>query len=479
MRLLEFVRYTNPMVNSEVPAMTHLPLSEVGHSAEAPLHGMHTSRENICVESDNSDPGFTQKMSRYREILEGFRANLEPFERIYKNIHQNPELSRREENTAALISSELRSIGYEVHDAIGGYGLVGILKNGPGKVVMLRSELDALPIEEQTGLPYASTKRMKDWWGREQPVMHACGHDMHMVCLLAASRLLFDSKAEWSGTVVILYQPNEEHTGGAQAMLNDGLYERVPVPDIVMAQHLMQIPAGSVSIKSGHVLVSADTASIRIFSSEGYSANPQISINAAVVASQVIVKLNALVKKAPGGRYASIHVEEIHAGEPGMDWVPHVDLVLDVKAYDPNVRQYLHDAIKELVETEAGSSGAIKKPMINFVSRAPLTSNDIGAVEKVGQVFGEFFGPEKVLDQVPSHPCEDFSLLARAHGVPYIFWFLGRADPEQLDRAKKEGKILEQIPIEHSPFNAPLIHPTLETGMNALALATLSYLVKE
>ncbi len=248
----------------------------------------------------------------------------------------------------------LPDLGLEVSEGIGRHGVVGVLRNGPGPVVLLRAELDALPILEQTGLPYQSTQYMEDWWGRRQPVMHACGHDMHMANLMGA--------------------------------------------------------------------------------------------------------------------------EEIHAGKPGSDWVSHLDIVLDVKAYDPAIRTKLIDGIKEVVEREASDSGANKAPEITTSVRAPLTSNDATLPDQLQIVFSGFFGSQNVLNDLPSHPCEDFSRLATAVDAPYVFWWIGRADPADLRRAREEGRLLDAIPIEQSPFNAPLIYPTLETGIHAFSLAALSVL---
>ena len=366
---------------------------------------------------------------------------------------------------------------FDVVEGIGGCGIVGILRNGLGPVVLLRAELDALPIKEQTGLPFQSNEYMDDWWGHRQPVMHACGHDMHIASLLGAAELLHNARSEWAGTLIALFQPNEEHTGGAQAMLDDHLYERLGVrPDAVFAQHLSPIPSGSISIRPGPVLVSADTVRVRLFSSQGRAANPQVSIDVVVLASKIILALQVLAQEVGKDGYASISTEEIHAGEPGADWVSHADIVLDVKAYDAAIRSRLIDGIRETVEREASQSGASKTPEITTSVRAPLTTNDPELSEQLKNVFGVFFGSHNLLDYLPSHPCEDFSYLATAANAPYAFWFVGRADPEALRRAHEEGRFLDAIPINHSPFNAPLIHPTLETGIHALSLAALSVL---
>lgn len=424
-------------------------------------------------------PSLTNTKLDLASIIETFAPPLAQFESLYKDIHQHPDLSCSEGRTSSIIADRLQDLGFDVRESIGGHGVVGVLQNGPGKVVMLRAELDALPIQEQTGLSFSSTKRMADMWGRDQPVMHACGHDMHMACLVAAAKLLHDARSTWAGTLEVLFQPNEEHTGGAQSMIDDGLYEKIPKPDVIMAQHLMQIPSGTLSVKSGPVLVSADTVKLRVFSSEGYVANPQVSVEISVVISKVVLRLQDLVKEVSKDGYASIHVEELHIGAPGLDWAEYADVVLDVKAYDPGLRSRLLDGINSIVEDESTASGAAKKPCITSSVRAPLTNNDGHLADRVGQVFAEFFGADKVLQAVPSHPCEDFSILARAVQSPYLFWFLGRVHPEDLDRARRDGNVLDKIPIEHSAFNAPLIHPTLETGMKALSVAALSFLTED
>ncbi|QYS95324.1 Hippurate hydrolase [Trichoderma simmonsii] len=259
-------------------------------------------------------------------------------------------------------------------------------------------------------------------------------------------------------------------------MVDDGLYDKIPTPDIVMAQHLIPIHSGSVSLKSGPVLVSADTVCIRLFASKGHTANPQVTVDIISVASKIILRFQDLERVLSEDGYVSIFPEQIHAGQPGLPWVEHADIVLDVKAYDPNLRIKLLQGINDIVNEEATLSGAKKKPEITSSIRAPLTSNDQQLTEKVGAAFKEFFGVENVLEDVPSHPCEDFSILASAVKAPYLFWFLGRVDPGQLDRAHQTDRFLEEIPIEHSPVNAPLIHPTMETGMKALSIATLFFL---
>ena len=409
-------------------------------------------------------------------IVDRFRPDLAPFEALYQDLHRHPELSRFEARTASVISSHLRRLGFRTHNDIGGHGVVGVLENGPGKTVMLRAELEALPIEERTCLPYASKVRQADWWGRDQPVMHACGHDLHMACLMAAGKLLLDARAEWTGTLIVLFQPNGAHVSGARAMVDDGLYDKIPVPDVVMAQHLMPIRSGAVSIRPGPVLASAEIVTIQLFTTMGYAANPHLSVDGTVVASKIIVQLDDLARKVAGGRYACIHINQIHAGGAGIDWADRIDIVLYVKAYDQDIRQRIFDGIKELADIERLAAGASKEPQISRSVWAPATVNDAQVARLVRRAFVEHFGEEQVLSDVPSRHCDDFSILARAKEVPYLFWFLGRVDSISLEAAEKEDRFLDMIAIEQSPLNAPLLHPTLETGMGALAVAALSFL---
>lgn len=425
-------------------------------------------------------PSSPSLASRVADIVFGHKPDLGHFEALYRTLHQGAELSTCENQTADLVASALADMGFRVERHLGGTGVAGVLSSGEGgTTVLLRAELDGLPIKEETGLPYASTRRMADSWGRDQPTMHACGHDLHMACLLATAALLHDARAEWNGTVIVVFQPNEEHTGGAQAMVDGGLYNRVPVPDVVLGQHSGPFKAGTLNVRAGPVLVSADTMRIRLFSSLGHAANPQVNIDPVKLASNIIVKLDDLAKEIAGDEYAYIGVDEIHAGYPGQDWVSHADLTLDVKAYNPTIRQTLLDRITVLVKEEWANSGAKNSPEISVSVGAPLTENSPTHSAAIRRTFASFFGDSILGDALPRHPCEDFSRLAAAHDTPYVFWFFGREDPQAFDDAILTGTFLDKIPINHSPFNSPTLHPTLEFGTEALALAALTFLVGE
>ncbi|KAI1132551.1 hypothetical protein F5Y10DRAFT_274708 [Nemania abortiva] len=411
-------------------------------------------------------------------IVHRYRPDLASFEAAYHEIHQNADLSTQENYTANYVESFLSNLEFRVISRIGGTGVAGVLSNGDGETVLLRAELDGLPIEEATQVPYASTKRMLDAWGREQPTMHACGHDLHMVCLMASATLLKNAMDQWKGTLVVVFQPNEEHTGGAKAMLDDGLYDCVPIPDVVLAQHSGPFKAGTLNIRGGPVLVSADTVRINLFSTRGFDANPQVNIDPVKLASHIILKLDGLAKEVAGDEYASISVNEIHAGHPGQDWVSHVNLTLDVKTYNPDIRQDLLERIRRGVIEASVGAGVTIPPEITCSVRAPLTNNSHTHAEALRKSFIQFFGECNIGDDIPKHPCEDFSRLATVHGRPYVFWFFGREEPRRYEEAIQQDKFLDKIPLNHSPFNLPQLQPSLQVGADALSLAALRFFLE-
>lgn len=409
-------------------------------------------------------------------IVRNHRPDLSYYEDIYRNVHHNAELSCREAGTADIVAEELGKLGYTVVKGIGGYGLVGMLENGPGRTILLRSELDALPIKEQTGLPFASNQVMIDQYGYERPTMHACGHDLHLTCLLGAADLLRNAKDSWHGTLMVLFQPNEEHTGGAQAMVDDGLYEKVPVPDIVLGQHSNPIRTGQVNIRPGPILVAADTFRIRIFGPSTTTLNPQAGRDPIILGAYILVRLNSIVSNEINPlEFAVVKCEEFHGGQPGLDYVDHADIVLDVKSYKAEIRDQLHEAIRRVVENESKVAGVERPPEINITQRAPMTSNDPMIVDALYQTFRRYFR-DNLGEGQPRKPCEDFSILATSQNKPYAYWFFGTIDAKRWDQAEKEGKLGEAIAQNHSPFYHPTLQPTMTTGVDALALAALTFL---
>ena len=403
------------------------------------------------------------------------RPNLSVYEDFYRDVHRHPELPKQESRTASRIGHHLEHLGFTVHHGIGGHGVVGVLNNGPGQKVLLRSEMDALPIKEQTGLPYASIKTMMDEYEKEQPVMHACGHDLHMAALLAALATLNNCQREWHGTVIALFQPNEEYTGGAQAMVDDGLYDRIPVPDVVLGQHVVPLKSGLVATRPGVVLPSADALDIRIYGDRGPGVNPQNNIEPIGIAANVVSKLKRLPKEFKSSPAVIIGSRAFHAGEPHGDYVAQADFNIDVKTYDGETRHKVLQAVEEIVQEEVKAAGITRKPHIDARARAPLTNNTPAVIKAIQKGFKIHFN-DNAIEMEPDSCVEDFSVLATAKNIPYAYWNIGGIDPDEWVDADLKGQIDSLIPDNHSPFFAPKLHSTLIVGTDALALAALTFL---
>ncbi|KAL2131082.1 hypothetical protein VTI74DRAFT_5578 [Chaetomium olivicolor] len=408
------------------------------------------------------------EVNHLRSIVESHRPELDQYVDFYRDVHQNPELSALEAKTAEKVAAHLERLGYTVHSGIGGHGVVGVFSNGPGKTILMRAELDALPILEQTSVPYRSERRMIDRYGNERPVMHACGHDMNMAALLAAADLLKAAAHQWKGTLLVVFQPDEEETGGAQAMVDDGLYDRVPVPDLMLSQHVVPARAGTVAIRSGSVLIAADSMRIRVIGGpcEG-SVNPQFCVDPIPLSMRIVSELQDAVTKEVGqDEDATVACWEFHAGEPGNDYVAYADILLDIKTFKPAVRRRVLDLVKNKFLDECRAAGVPRDPEITHTVRAPLTSNDDSIAGPVGRVFRDYF-TDKAVDMVFTRACEDFSILGAAHSVPYAYWNFGGTP--------KDAK--EPLPTNHSPLFTPEVNLTLRTGADAMALGALAFLV--
>ncbi|KAK0705597.1 hypothetical protein B0H67DRAFT_637779 [Lasiosphaeris hirsuta] len=409
------------------------------------------------------------KRQLLRTIVESNRPDLGQYAGFYRDVHQNPDISAMEANTAKKAASHLERLGYTVHPHIGGHGVVGMFSNGPGKIVLMRAELDALPILEETSVPYRSERRMVDRYGNERPVMHACGHDMNMAALLAAADLLKAAAHHWNGTLLVVFQPDEEETGGAQAMLDDGLYDRVPVPDLMLGQHVGPLRAGTVAIRSGPILVAADSLRIRVTGGpcEG-SANPQICVDPIPLSMRIVSGLQEAVTHEVGPHEdATVACWGFHAGEPGDDYVTHADILLDIKTIKPDIRRRVLDVVMKKFLDECRAAGVPRDPEFKHTVRAPLTSNDDAIAGTVRYAFHDYFAGN-VAEMTLNRACEDFSTLGAApYNVPYAYWKFG-STPEDA---------VKPVPVNHSPFFAPEVNLTLKTGADAMALAALAFLV--
>jgi amidohydrolase len=411
-------------------------------------------------------------------VLRGLHDALDDLEALYKDVHSHPELSLQERRTAGLAAERLAAAGYEVTDAVGGTGVVGTLRNGEGPTVMLRADMDALPVREDTGLPYASTVTVTDPDGNETPVMHACGHDMHVTWLAGAAALLASAEEAWRGTVVAVFQPAEEVAAGARAMIDDGLFERFPKPDVILGQHVMPMSAGTIAGRPGVITSAGDSLQIRMFGRGAHGSMPQASVDPVVMAAATVLRLQTIVAReiAPADA-AVVTVGALQAGTKENVIPDEAVIKLNVRSFDEHVRQRVLAAIERIVNAESEASGAPKPPEISALDRYDLVRNDERATERVRDALRAHFGDERVRYTEPASASEDFGSFGAGWHVPSVFWLVGGVDPDTYAKAEREGR-LSELPTNHNPKFAPVIHPTLETGVETLVAASCAWLAR-
>ncbi len=409
-------------------------------------------------------------------ILRGLGDTLDDLEALYKDVHSHPELSLQETRTAGLAAQRLNAAGFEVTEHVGGTGVVGLLENGDGPTVMLRADMDALPVKEDTGLPYASTVTVSGTDGSETPVMHACGHDIHVTWLAGASALFAEAKDAWRGTLMAVFQPAEEVAAGAQAMIDDGLFERFPKPDVILGQHVMPMSAGIIASRSGVVTSAGDSFEIRMFGRGAHGSMPQASIDPVVMAASTVLRLQTIVSRevAPSDA-AVVTVGALQAGTKENVIPDEAVIKLNVRTFDENVRQRVLGAIERIVNAESEASGAPQAPVITPLDRYDLVHNDEQATERVRDALRSHFGDDRVTHTGPASASEDFGSFGAEWHVPSVFWFVGGVDPDTYAEAEREGR-LSELPTNHNPKFAPVIHPTLETGVEALVAGACAWL---
>jgi hippurate hydrolase len=395
---------------------------------------------------------------------------------FYQDLHRHPELSFQEVRTAGLVKGRLTELGYEMRAGIGGTGLVGILRNGGGPTVLARADMDALPVREATGLPYASTATATDASGRETPVMHACGHDMHVTCLLGAAAELAAARDDWHGTLLLVFQPAEEQGKGAQAMIDDGLYTRFPVPDIVLGQHVMGLPHDTVASRPGAALSAADSVRVTLHGRGTHGSMPHFGIDPVLLGSAVVMRLNAIVSRelAPG-HFGVVTVGSFQSGSKSNVIPESTTLLLNLRSYDDRTRQQLRDAVERIVKAECDASGSPAPPEFEYTDPFPATENAQAVYDKVSAAFTDHFGDKAILME-PSTGSEDFSDIPNGLGVPYLYWIWGGFDPDTYHRAEADGTLAKVIPGNHASTFAPVMEPTFRTGASAMTVALLSYL---
>ena len=399
---------------------------------------------------------------------------------LYRDLHQHPELSFAEVRTAAIVAQRLRGIGYDTTEQVGRTGVVGVLRNGSGPTVLLRADMDALPMAERTGLPYASVAIGVDAAGNEVPVAHSCGHDVHVACLLGAAQRLAKQESSWRGTVLTVFQPAEELGRGAQAMIDDGLYDRFGRPDVVLGQHVAPLPAGFLAVRPGPFFAAADALRVVLHGSGGHGSRPETTVDPVVMAAATVLRLQTIVSRETAGTDAAVvTVGASRAGTKENIIPDRAELLISVRSFDPQVRQRTLAAIDRIVRAEANASAAPRDPEIVLFDSFPALVNDHAGVARTRPALEAVVGAGRILDPGLVTASEDVGLLASVADVPCVFWLLGGADPAQFAGASSAEHIAErlaQLPSNHSPLFAPVIEPTLSTGVSALVAAAQVWL---
>ncbi|WP_326667940.1 amidohydrolase [Streptomyces sp. NBC_01257] len=412
-------------------------------------------------------------------VTAGLPRMREDLAELYRDLHRHPELSLQEIRTAALLAERLRTAGFdEVAEGVGLTGVVGVLRNGDGPVVMVRADFDALPVEERTGLPYASTARAVAGDGHEVPVMHACGHDMHAVCLAGAAALLAQTRDAWSGTLLVVFQPAEELAVGARGMVDDGLFERFPRPDIILGQHVGPLPAGFIGYGTGPVMAAADSLDITLHGRGGHGSRPEATIDPVLMAANVVTRLQGIVaREVPPAETAVVTVGRLQAGTKDNIIPDKAELGVNVRSFTPAVRDLVRAAVERVVVGESRTSGAERDPEFRWFASAPALVSEPAATERTVAAFSEYFGAQRILPMPQVNASEDVGVFGESLGVPTVFWFWGGLETESTVAAFTEGR-MDELPGNHSPFFAPVIEPTLSTGVEALVVAALTWLGK-
>lgn len=410
------------------------------------------------------------------------RRELPSLQQLYRELHTQPELSFREAQSARRVAAELKQAGAEVTSNVGGHGVVGVLRNGPGPVVLVRTDLDALPVKEETGLPYASTVRTTNDVGAEVHVMHACGHDIHMTSLAGTARVLAGLRDRWSGTVVFIGQPAEERGAGARAMLADGLFTRFPKPNFCLALHVnAEMPAGTVGVTEGFILANVDSVDISVRGAGGHGAWPHRTKDPVVLAAQTVLALQTIVSRETDPLdSAVVTVGSIHGGTKHNIIPDEVKLQLTVRSYTDAVRAHTLEAIRRIARGQALSAGMgeDRLPVVHIEEAefTPACYNQPELARRVQGAFERQFGAEQVQVRKPGMGGEDFSEYGRtADKIPICLFWLGSVDPVRVTEARRTGQALPSL---HSSKYHPLPEPTLLTGVTAMSAAVLDLLKK-
>ncbi|QBD79575.1 amidohydrolase [Ktedonosporobacter rubrisoli] len=421
-------------------------------------------------------------------MQEKIAALLPQIENLYKDLHRSPELSMHETQTASKVAEQIKAIGaYEVASGVGKTGVVCVLRNGEGPTVALRADMDALPVEEKTGLPYASTVRSKDPYGNDVPVMHACGHDIHTACLVGAAQLMSQCKDYWRGTFMALFQPGEETLQGAEAMLRDGVFKRFPRPDYLLGQHATQLPTGTVQHRAGIMAKAVTNLQVRIFGVGGHGAMPENTIDPVIIAAGAIMRMQTIVSREISARYQPvITVGSVQAGLKANVIPDEAMMLITLRSTDDDALKRMVEAVKRTIILEAQISHAPREPEITVSEHGPMLSNDHKLTERIEAAHRAYFKNEHVMKMpYPLPASEDFGafgIAGPAHfpppDIPYCYWTIGTTRADRWAQVPGHDPLekTSQLPGPHSPLFAPEPTPSLRTGIEALTVAALELL---
>jgi amidohydrolase len=408
-------------------------------------------------------------MTMSDDLFASLEQGLDWQRELYKDLHRNPELSMEEHRTADRIEQELTGFGYQVQ-RIGGTGVVGVLDNGSGGTVLSRADIDALPVREATGLDYAS---------ENDGVMHACGHDMHITALLGAAKLMAAHRDGWAGTHVALFQPGEETAAGAKAMVDDGLVDKLPKPDVAFGQHVMPFEVGTIGTTAGPILSAGDSLKVTVHGRGAHGSMPHNAVDPVVLAASIVLRLQTIVsRETKPGEFAVVTVGASNAGTKSNIIPDRAVLLLNLRTYDVALRERIMASIERIVRGECAAAGSPHEPEFEYYDQFPLTSNDAETTQKITAAFTEHFGGSQVFHAEPVTASEDFSRIPDAFGVPYTYWTVGSVPAQIYRKAVENGTVSEDIPANHSPFFAPAIDPTLSIATQAQVVAALAYLAQ-
>ncbi|MGN8131799.1 amidohydrolase [Paenarthrobacter sp. 22069] len=386
---------------------------------------------------------------------------------LYEQFHRHPELGLAEHETSAAAADNLAGWGFDVRH-FGGTGVVGVLANGAGPCVLARADMDALPVTEATGASYASAV---------PGVMHACGHDMHVVALLGAAKYLAGNREGWSGTYIALFQPAEETAAGSQAMLDDGLAAGIPRPDVALAQHVMPTQAGTIGTTPGPILSAGDSIRVTVHGRGAHGSMPHKAVDPVVLAASIVLRLQTVVSRETNpGEFAVLTVGAVNAGATANIIPDRAELLLNLRTYSMATRSQMIAAIERIVRGECAAAGSPQDPEFEYYDQYPLTSNDPEANARVTTAFTRTFGADAVYRTAPQTASEDFSRIPDSFGIPYVYWIVGSVPRDTYRRAVAAGTVDTDIPANHSPFFLPAVDSTLGMATRAQAAAALAFL---